>query len=151
MLSRSSTWTTLMCAVTLALTAEGFSHPPAVHADVPCKQWSFDGYTEFDLQNGAKLTFNSRNPWITPEDLYTNPTYVPADGGNVKSGGTLGNGIGTNDIYLLYWPPSEPFYYVIGGVRDDGIAYGIMYDNQSRHTSTSWRSAAPLRCVDYGA
>jgi hypothetical protein len=133
--------------MTLALATAGISHPPTVHADVPCKQWSFDGYTEFDLQNGAKLTFYSRDPWITPEEQDTNPVYVPANGGNVKAGGTLANGIGTNNIYLLYTPPSEPFYYVIGGVRDDGFAYGIMYDNQSRQTSTSWKSAAPLRCV----
>jgi hypothetical protein len=138
MVARNAARVALMCAITVALGAASLG---VVHADIPCKQWRFDGYTEFVISDGGKFTFI----WYGPAIPFNQPTLVrsiPPNGGPFSWDEVNGYIDGNNHVEMF----AKQLVF-IGGVTDDGFAYGIAAKG---NTSASWRSAAPLRCADNG-
>ena len=145
------------CASVLALCA---ASPGLVHADIPCKQWRFDGYTRLDLANGRKITFVHRGPWMDNSEF---TVEFPANGGPAAFGdgntglGAMYGGIQGNYIHLEYVSTDAKGIIFQGGVGDDGFAYGTMWvqpgGNETSswgNGTTSWRIPEPLRCADNG-
>jgi hypothetical protein len=137
----------LFGAVAAAMCATSLVSPATADADAPCAQWRFDGYAQFDFRDGGKVTF-----FAFTSNLFQDPPIptvaIPPDGGSAVHG-TIVGAIGGNAMYGHY-SGSQGTVEFRGGVTDDGFAYGIAYDD-ARHTSGSWRSAAPLRCADNDA
>ncbi len=134
----NATFVGCVTMVALGLTTAG-----VVHADAPCKQWRFDGYTQFDYSDGGKFTFIYWGPNI-PFDQPTLARAIPPDGGPAAVRHVNGYVEGNNHIEMY----TENLIFV-GGVTDDGFAYGIVATIAGDHTG-SWKSAAPLRCADNG-
>jgi hypothetical protein len=130
---------TAMCTVSLASAA-------AVNADIPCKQWRLDGYTQLDLADGGKVTFVHRGPWMNPRE---DTVAFPPNGGSAAFGGNINLGIQGNYVGLEYYTDSGRFFFFQGGVSDDGFAYGTAWGDSNR-IPTSWRIPEPLRCADNG-
>lgn len=131
---------TLACALMVAL---GTPNAVVAQAVPPCNQWRFDGYTEFDYSDGGKFTFI----WYGPDIPFNQPTLVraiPPNGGPVSMNEVTGYIDGNNHIEMY----TQRLVF-IGGVTDDGFAYGIVATTAGDQ-SGSWRSAAPLRCADNG-
>jgi hypothetical protein len=127
-----------VAAFTLGVAGTG-----SARADTPCKQWRFDGYTEFDMSDGTRFTFI----YDGVEIPFNQPTFVrsvPPNGGPVSMDEVTGYIDGNNHIEMY----TKQIMF-IGGVRDDGTAYG-WEATISGSRSASWRSAAPLRCADNG-
>jgi hypothetical protein len=127
----------VMCGASLVVAV-------AADADPPCDLWTFNGYTQFDFPDGGKMTFISWQRWIYPPiDVLS----IPPNGGPLTKSSMYGG----NDLGNIIWlqrhiPISGSVEWFNGGVTDDGFAYGIAWDNRGR--SSSWRSAAPLRCCN---
>jgi hypothetical protein len=130
---------TLVCALMVAL---GAASPAIAHADTPCKQWRFDGYTEFDLSDGGKFTFIFYGADI-PFNQPTLVRSIPPNGGPFAWDEVNGYVDGNNHVEMF----AKQLVF-IGGVTDDGFAYGIV--GRGNTSTASWRSAAPLRCADNG-
>jgi hypothetical protein len=128
------------CVTVVALGTASFA---VAHADVPCKQWRFDGYTEFDYSDGGKFAFIYWGPNI-PFNQPTLVRAIPPNGGPVVISQVNGYIDGNNHLEMY-----TSRLVFIGGVTDDGFAYGIAATT-SGDQSGSWRSAAPLRCADNG-
>lgn len=139
---------TAMCTASLTSAA-------AVNADIPCKQWRFDGYTRLDLADGGKVTFVYRGPFIDYDDPISAETMAfPPNGGPVKYFGHIYGGIQGNFVALEYHTASaDPFggrrIFLQGGVGDDGFVYGTAWPD-TEDQNTSWRIPTPLRCADNG-
>jgi hypothetical protein len=133
---------TAMCTASLASTA-------AVNADIPCKQWRFDGYTRIDWADGGKVTFVYRGPYM---DQLVQALAFPPNGGPVEFFGGIEEGIQENYIFLIYKTMSGRIFILQGGVGDDGFAYGTGWENVvvGPQQSTSWRIPEPLKCADNG-
>ena len=126
--------------------------PAAVNADIPCRQWRFNGYTQFNFQDGRKMQFEWSG--LDPGTRPGNNRHIPPDGGGVGSVRFIYGGVkdSPNGIWMKRHATFSPYVEVswfIGGVADDGFAYGITWDG-SGNSSSSWRSAEPLRCADNG-
>ena len=126
--------------------------PAAVNADIPCRQWRFNGYTQFNFQDGRKMQFEWFGPWIPEPGQET--IDIPPAGGGVGSVRFIYGGVkdSPNGIWMkrhATFSPNVDVSWFIGGVADDGFAYGITWDSSGTYSS-SWRSAEPLRCADNG-
>jgi hypothetical protein len=132
-----------------ALCAAGLFDPASVHADTPCRDWRWDGYTELVQTNGSKLVLYSDTDEI-PQN--SGAEIYPPGGGQREFGFIEWGGVQGSFVYFAFRhfighsavQGTEVIYE--GGVPDDGFAYGTFRDDDS-HTSGSWRSAAPLRCA----
>jgi hypothetical protein len=119
--------------------------PAAVDADIPCQRWRFDGYTEFGLADGGKITFVSFDEWID-SDRSIETWAIPPNGGAASQTMIWGGVRNGNVIWMTRRTNlGENPLWLNGGVTDDGFAYGIAFDIHDH--SSSWRSAAPLKCV----
>jgi hypothetical protein len=135
-----------------ALWVVSLGAPAAVNADIPCRQWRFNGYTQFNFQDGRKMQFEWFAPWIPEPGQET--IDIPPDGGGVGGIRLIYGGVkdSPNGIWMkrhaTYSPDSDVSWFT-GGVADDGFAYGITWDATGNY-SNSWRSAEPLMCADNG-
>ena len=140
----------VMCAANLVAAA-------AADADTPCKLWRFDGYTQFDFPDGGKMTFIKVGRLINFSPM-TEVWAIPPNGGAPtlsKIWGGIGfqEGAGEwglgNTIWMERFFSEGPRQFFNGNVTDDGFAYGVAFSTGTGRSS-SWRSAAPLRCADFG-
>jgi hypothetical protein len=131
---------TLGCAMMVAL---GAASPAVVHADTPCKQWTFDGYTEFDFSDGGKFAFGFDGSDIPP-DSADHVYEIPPNGGPASEDYVHGGVFGNNNLLMF-----TKRLILQGGVTDDGFAYGVSV-SQTGGGSGSFRSAVPLKCADNG-
>ena len=136
----------VMCAASLVA-------PAAADADIPCKLWRFDGYTQFDFADGGKMTFITWgrlidfSPMIDVVAIPPNggsPTFSKIWGGiGFQEGGSwkeFGNAIWMERFFSA---GNRQFYH--GGVTDDGFAYGIALDNARGQSSLEVRRPAQVR------
>lgn len=156
-----------VASVALAVCTAGFN--AVAHADRPCTNWRFNGYTELRGGNGTTLAFVSSDPAINGHAQQFRPD------GTVVQGYLAGSPNGSGDVpgfsarfardgdvwttdrdgHLIDVTLMEDFN---GGVDADGFAYGTQVEHVqpvgggpelAATYITSWRSAAPLKkCAD---
>jgi hypothetical protein len=91
----------LVTALGAAICGAGLVAPAAVDAEPTCQQWSFDGYTEFNFPDGAKMNFVSWDPLIEQE---TDAWYFPPDGGRPNITRLIGHTYG-NTVWFQNTDP----------------------------------------------
>jgi hypothetical protein len=153
-MSRNFGRSRLITAMVPAMCAAGLAVSTPVHAEPPCTQWRFDGYTELIQDNGWKLTFDSNDSSVKGRLARAIPS---SNAGFME--GNMDGGIYGDRAHMTFDSWSEPGIPSGGaydGVVDaDGFAHGTTYDRITTDpaftgdpSSASWRSAEPLKCAD---
>jgi hypothetical protein len=131
------TWAWASAVAVLAIAASMLSSAVVSKANA-CRDWGFNGYTQFNQSNGWTLTFDGYGSVLHGE------ARAVASGGNMT--GNLQGGIRANGINIqVNWDAGSTGIYR-GAVNSDGFASGTTWDEQHPNSTATWKSDGPLKC-----